>query len=54
MGQEKETQERLKHFTGYQVTEKMLKHAAKENVFLHCLPRHPEEVDDEVGHQCFI
>jgi ornithine carbamoyltransferase len=48
MGQENETKERLLHFEGFQVTEKLLKHAAKHHVFLHCLPRHPDEVDDEV------
>lgn len=48
MGQEKEKQERLKAFAGYQVT-KQLAGLAKENwVFLHCLPRKTEEVTDDV------
>lgn len=29
-----------------------MKHATKDAVFLHCLPRHKEEVDDEVIHRC--
>lgn len=50
MGQEKEMQERLKAFAGYQVTEEMArKGGAKENWrFMHCMPRHPEEVSDDV------
>lgn len=48
MGQEEEAQKRLRAFAGYQVTTKMLEHAAEEHIFLHCLPRHQDEVDDEV------
>ncbi|KAI9903322.1 hypothetical protein N3K66_002674 [Trichothecium roseum] len=50
MGQEEEQKKRLKAFEGYQVTSKMAKSGgAKENwKFMHCLPRHPEEVADEV------
>ncbi|KAF1327363.1 Ornithine carbamoyltransferase, partial [Globisporangium splendens] len=48
MGQEEESKERKAHFAGYQVTKKMLKNAADDHIFLHCLPRHEEEVDDEV------
>lgn len=50
MGQEEEAQKRLKAFAGYQVTNEMAKRGgAKEGwKFMHCLPRHPEEVDDEV------
>ncbi|RLN38418.1 hypothetical protein BBJ28_00020222, partial [Nothophytophthora sp. Chile5] len=48
MGQEEESQKRLQHFAGYQVTNKMLENAAKDHVFLHCLPRHQDEVHDEV------
>ncbi|GLD98963.1 hypothetical protein PINS_up007681 [Pythium insidiosum] len=48
MGQESEKQKRLDAFAGYQVTTKMLENAADDHVFLHCLPRHEEEVDDEV------
>ncbi|CAI5746355.1 unnamed protein product [Peronospora destructor] len=48
MGQEEEAQKRLKDFAGYQVTNKMLQDAHNDHVFLHCLPRHQDEVDDEV------
>ncbi|KAE9019951.1 Ornithine carbamoyltransferase [Phytophthora rubi] len=48
MGQEEESQKRLKAFAGYQVTNKMLESAADDHIFLHCLPRHQDEVDDEV------
>lgn len=52
MGQEEEAKSRKLHFAGYQVTTKMLHHAATDHVFLHCLPRHEEEVDDEVRRVC--
>jgi ornithine carbamoyltransferase len=50
MGQEEEKVKRLKAFAGYQVTEEMArKGGAAENwKFMHCLPRHAEEVSDEV------
>lgn len=50
MGQEEEKAKRLKAFAGYQVTEEMAKRGgASENwKFMHCLPRHAEEVSDEV------
>uniref|UniRef100_A0A452II78 ornithine carbamoyltransferase n=1 Tax=Gopherus agassizii TaxID=38772 RepID=A0A452II78_9SAUR len=48
MGQEKEKAERMKAFQGYQITMQMGKQAASDWTFLHCLPRKPEEVDDEV------
>ncbi|OQR96071.1 hypothetical protein ACHHYP_17013 [Achlya hypogyna] len=48
MGQEEEAKKRIADFDGYQVTKKMLEHAAPNHIFLHCLPRHKEEVDDEV------
>jgi len=48
MGQEEESQKRLKAFAGYQVTNKMLENAADKHIFLHCLPRHQDEVHDEV------
>lgn len=48
MGQEEEAQKRIKAFAGYQVTSKMLENAAADHVFLHCLPRHQDEVVDEV------
>ena len=50
MGQEEEAAKRLKAFAGYQITNDMAKRGgAKEGwKFMHCLPRHPEEVADEV------
>lgn len=50
MGQESEKAKRLQEFAGYQITEKMASDggAKKDWKFLHCLPRKPEEVDDEV------
>lgn len=50
MGQEEEAKIRLQAFEGYQVTMNMMSQGgAKKNwKFLHCLPRHQEEVDEEV------
>ena len=48
MGQEAEYQKRVAEFSGYQVNAALMKHANKGAVFLHCLPRHPEEVADDV------
>ncbi|OBZ72849.1 Ornithine carbamoyltransferase, mitochondrial [Grifola frondosa] len=50
MGQEAEKEQRLKDFQGYQITEQLCREGgAKENwKFMHCLPRKPDEVDDEV------
>ncbi|EJD52464.1 ornithine carbamoyltransferase 1 [Auricularia subglabra TFB-10046 SS5] len=50
MGQEAEKEERLQAFKGFQVTEQLCKEGgAKEDwLFMHCLPRKAQEVDDEV------
>lgn len=50
MGQEREKAARLKAFDGFQITAELAKRGgAKEGWrFMHCLPRHPEEVADEV------
>ncbi|KAJ6179343.1 hypothetical protein N7519_009804 [Penicillium mononematosum] len=50
MGQEEESKKRMKAFEGFQITADLAKRGgAKEGwKFMHCLPRHPEEVDDEV------
>ncbi len=50
MGWEEEAQKRLKAFAGYQVTNDLaVRGGANPNwKFMHCLPRHPEEVADEV------
>lgn len=49
MGQEEEAKKRKVDFKGYQVNKILMGHAKPEAVFLHCLPRKPEEVDDEVS-----
>ncbi len=49
MGQEAETQERLKAFQPYQVNAALFAHAKPDAVFMHCLPAHRgEEVAAEV------
>ncbi|NJD10850.1 MAG: ornithine carbamoyltransferase, partial [Gemmatimonadetes bacterium] len=49
MGQEAETEARLRAFSGYQVHEALLRRAAADALFLHCLPAHRgEEVADAV------
>ena len=50
MGQEAEAQERLKAFHGFIVDEALMSHAAKDAIFLHCLPApRGEEVAAEVA-----
>lgn len=50
MGEEAEKETKLKQFAGYQITQDMLaKGKIAENWrFMHCLPRHQEEVADDV------
>ena len=49
MGQEAETEQRLRDFAGFQVNAALLKQAPKHAVFMHCLPAHRgNEVTDEV------
>lgn len=48
MGQEDEYRKRVADFAGYQVDGALMAKANDGAVFLHCLPRHPEEVADEV------
>jgi ornithine carbamoyltransferase len=50
MGMEAEAEQRLKDFQGYQVTEKLCQEGGAKLhwKFMHCLPRKPHEVDDEV------
>lgn len=49
MGQEAETEKRLRDFEGFGITSELLRNAAPEVAFLHCLPAHRgEEVTDEV------
>ena len=48
MGQENEKIKRLNDFKSYQVDLNLVKHAKKDWIFLHCLPRNQEEVIDEI------
>jgi len=50
MGQEEEAAKRIKAFEGYEITSELMAKgkAADDWIFMHCLPRHPEEVSDEV------
>ena len=50
MGQESEKAEKMREFAGYQVSMEMAQKggAHKDWKFMHCLPRHQEEVDNEV------
>ena len=43
MGQEEETQQRLKDFKDYQLNDELVAHAKADYMFLHCLPAHREE-----------
>jgi len=49
MGQEEEAKKRKIDFKGYQVNNELMSLADSNAVFLHCLPRKPEEVSDEVN-----
>jgi ornithine carbamoyltransferase len=49
MGQEREREARRREFADYQVNAKLMSHAQRGAVFMHCLPaRRGEEVTDEV------
>ncbi|MDN3017671.1 ornithine carbamoyltransferase [Paenibacillus sp. BSR1-1] len=49
MGQEEETEKRLKDFASYQVNKELCQYAKDDFIFLHCLPAHPgEEVTAEI------
>lgn len=50
MGQEEEKARRLKAFEGFQITSEMAKRGGAKPgwKFMHCLPRHQEEVSDEI------
>lgn len=48
MGQESETIAKLKQFEGFQISEAHTEVANKNWRFMHCLPRHKEEVTDDV------
>ena len=49
MGQEEEARERARVFEKYTVDDDLMKLAARDAIFLHCLPAHRgEEVEDSV------
>jgi ornithine carbamoyltransferase len=49
MGQEKDTQQRLEAFAGYQVNQRLVDLAAQSVIVMHCLPAHRgEEITDQV------
>lgn len=48
MGQEDDAKQKKIDFAGYQVNSALMSVASSDAVFLHCLPRKPEEVSDEV------
>ena len=48
MGQEAQREEKLNHFKDFQVNSDLTSSAKSDYIFMHCLPRHPEEVTDEV------
>ena len=50
MGQEAESKKRIEAFRGFQVTSELAKRGGAKPgwKFMHCLPRHQEEVSDEV------
>ena len=55
MGQEQETDARVKAFSGYQVNEALLAKAPDDVIIMHCLPAHRgEEISDEAleSQQC--
>ena len=50
MGQEQEKAQRLEAFRGFQITPELVERGGARLgwKFMHCLPRHPEEVNDDV------
>lgn len=48
MGEEFAKEAKLRQFKGFQIDEELAKHADPNYKFMHCLPRHKEEVSDEV------
>ena len=49
MGQEKDAEERMKAFKGYQVNKQLMSLAKNDAIVLHCLPAHrEEEITEEI------
>ena len=49
MGQEDETETRIKQFAPYSVTKELLKHAPSDAIVMHCLPAHRgQEISAEI------
>lgn len=49
MGQEEEQEQRLQAFSGYQINQELLSHAASDALVMHCLPAHRgEEISADV------
>lgn len=48
MGEESQKAQKMAQFAGFQVTNQMASGANADWKFMHCLPRHQEEVDDDV------
>ncbi|GMM27975.1 ornithine carbamoyltransferase [Martiniozyma asiatica (nom. inval.)] len=48
MGEEAQTQQKLKQFSGFQINGELASLAKPTYKFMHCLPRHKEEVSDDV------
>jgi ornithine carbamoyltransferase len=50
MGQEANRDEKIQHFSGFQVNDSLLQYAKDEAIVMHCLPAHRgEEITDEVA-----
>ncbi len=56
MGQESEAEERKQLFQPFQVNQKLMSHAAKKAVFMHCLPAHrgDEVTADVIDSNCSV
>lgn len=48
MGQENEKPTKLEQFKGFTVDQKLVNHANPHYIFMHCLPRHQDEVTDDI------
>ncbi|CCH61034.1 hypothetical protein TBLA_0D05410 [Henningerozyma blattae CBS 6284] len=48
MGEESEKEAKLKQFKNFQINQDIASNANKDYIFMHCLPRHHEEVTDDI------